>query len=135
MSSDISENGHKRIYRILCSLAWCDGNCDEAERKRLEGYRERFGMDQATAAALEEEGRHSKELKIGKKASEREFLVHAMVDIVSADRRLARREERRILKIGKTLGIDIQELVQWLRTGLGPHQHLTALDGDDPSAD
>ncbi len=115
---DISDNGKKRIYRILCHLAYCDGEVSPEERARLDIYRKRFGFDAKDAVLIEAQAADGKDLSIGKNSAERDFLVQAMVDIVAADGKLDPKEEKRVLKVGKILGIDVKDLVGWLRSGL-----------------
>jgi hypothetical protein len=106
----LSENGRRRIYRILCNLAACDGEVDANERRLLDAFREEHGLSPAEAQALEAEGRLGKDLPIGKNPAERELLLDAMIDVAAADGVLAPQEERRLRKIGKKMGIGKEEL-------------------------
>ncbi len=115
---EISANGRRRIYRILCRLAYCDGDVDPSERARLEHYRGRFGLDQKEAVILEAEAAHGNRLQLGRAHAERDLLIQAMADIVAADGRLDQAEEKRLREISGHLGINPEEMIGWLRAAL-----------------
>jgi tellurite resistance protein len=108
--SDISPNGARRIYRILCNLAASDGSIDPTEREVMESVREFFDLTQEECEALEAEGASGKGLRLGKNEAEREYLMGCMIDVAAADGVLAPQERRRVHKFGKAVGLDRDEL-------------------------
>jgi tellurite resistance protein len=106
----VSHNGKRRIYRILCHLAWCDGELHPNERMLLETFAIYHGIRPDEAGDLETEGKDAKELGVSKRPSERSLLVNALIDIAAADGKLVAPEQKRLLKFGATIGLTEQEI-------------------------
>lgn len=106
----VSLNGLRRVYRILCRLAHCDGEVDPRERTSLETFCRRFKISQAEASALEAEARENERLRIGRKPAERALLIDTMLGVVSADRTLHPAEERRLLKLARAVELPEEAL-------------------------
>ncbi len=101
--SDLSPDAGRRIYRMLCFMAWCDGDLDGAEREVLERYREDLGLSQLDAAALEAEGSEVEGLELGEDAAELETLIDALIDIAVADGKLVLDEQARLTRLVKMI--------------------------------
>ena len=101
--SDLSPDAGRRIYRMLCFMAWCDGDLDGAERAVLERYREDLGLSQLDAAALEAEGSEVEGLELGEDAAELETLIDALIDIAVADGKLVLDEQARLTRLVKMI--------------------------------
>jgi len=115
MNSDIegvSHNGVRRIYRVLCNLAWCDGEVAELERALLEETRNRFRIEPYEAASLEGEGKEGKNLGVGRRDAERELMIDTMIDMVMVDGVLATEEQERLIKFGVTFGLNQEALAK-----------------------
>lgn len=125
----ISSNGARRIYRVLCLVAACDGSIDPSEREVLADFVTRFGIAPEEAALLEAEGAAAKRLSVGKNPLERELMFQLMVDVAAADGELHKNEQKRLVTFADTLGISRAELRRRLDERLGP-----ALDPPQPSA-
>ena len=106
----VSQNGKRRIYRVLCHLAWCDGQVQIVERQMLQAFVAYHRIAPNEAALLEEEGKESRGLGISKRASERELMIDALIDLAAADGQLVAAEQDRLLKFGMTVGLTEQEI-------------------------
>ncbi len=110
----VSASGLRRVYRLLCHVAYCDHELHPSERALLERYRLRFGIGEAEAAALEEEGKR-KEIRLGRDDHEQHMLMWAMIDVAAADGRLDRSEHKRLLKVAAATDLPQAELVALIR--------------------
>ena len=108
----VSKHGYRRVYRMLCFLAWCDEELAPEERAVLEGFRTRFGLTDLEAAMLEAEGKQRIALQLGQRNAELKLLVDSMIDVALADGVLALDEQARLLKLGKALGLPDGEIVR-----------------------
>lgn len=106
----VSHNGKRRIYRILCHLAWCDGEVHPLERELLDAYVAANGIRADEAESLEEEGKTARELGVSKRDSERQLMIDALIDLAAADGQLVAAEQKRLLKFGTTIGLSEQEI-------------------------
>jgi tellurite resistance protein len=104
-ATSISEGGRRRIYRLLCNLAACDGNVDPTERAVLDDVLEHFQIPQAEAKSLEAEGAAGSGLRIGKNPAERLFLLGSMIDVAAADGVLDPQEQRRLGQLAAKVGL------------------------------
>lgn len=111
MTDPVDREGYARVYRLLSYLAWCDARLPVEERDLLERYRERFGLEQVEADALEAQGKGAASLDLGNRAAEIGVLVDSMIDVALADGRLTLREQWRLLSLAKTLGLPEESLV------------------------
>lgn len=102
----VSHNGVRRIYRVLCNLAWCDGEVADLERALLEETRNRFRIEPYEAASLEAEGKEGNNLGVGRRDAERELMIDTMIDMVMVDGQLVAEEQERLIKFGVTFGLD-----------------------------
>lgn len=102
--SDLSPAAGNRIYRMLCFMAWCDGDLASAEREVLERYRDDLGLSQVDAAALEAEGSEVEGLELGEEEGELALLVDALIDIAVADGKLVLDEQARLTRLAKMIG-------------------------------
>lgn len=107
----VSGSGVRRIYRLLCLVAYCDHDLHPAERVLLEAYRRRFGIEPAEAAVLEEEGREGREVRLGRDPVEQRLLLEAMIDVAAADGRLEPKEQKRLVKLAGAMGLGQPELL------------------------
>ena len=115
MSDDaagVTTNGVRRIYRILCHLAWCDGDVASAERSYLDRLREQFGIGDTEALELEAAGKLGEGLTMGKREDERALLIDCMIDVTMADGVLAAPEQKKLIKIGTKLGLSERTLAE-----------------------
>lgn len=110
MSSDFTPDGARRIYRIMCNVASCDGSVDPAERTVLEQALARFGIESAEASSLEAEGLAGEALEIGEDKSERDLLITCMIDVAAADGRIDAAERKGLVRVAKKIGLSFQEL-------------------------
>lgn len=101
--SDLSPDAGRRIYRMLCFMAWCDGDLPQAERDVLEGFREDFGLSEVDAATLEAEGSEVEALELGEDEKELELLVDGLIDIAVADGKLVLDEQARLHRLAKMI--------------------------------
>ena len=102
---ELTTGGRRRIYRILCYLAQCDGAVDPRERDTIERYRHSYALDSKEALMLESEAMAKTGLALGSSELEQRALVTAMIDIVTADGVFALPERERLGRILKKLGI------------------------------
>lgn len=110
----VSKHGFRRVYRMLCFLAWCDEELAPEEREVLERYRERFGLTDVEAAMLEAEGKRRTALDLGERDAELRLLVDGLIETAIADGVLALDEQARLLKLAKALGLEEKALVRRL---------------------
>jgi hypothetical protein len=107
----VSGSGVRRIYRLLCLVAYCDHELHPAERVLLEAYRRRFGIPPEEAAVLEEEGRGGRDVRLGRDPVEQRLLLEAMIDVAAADGRLEPKEQKRLVKLAGAMGLGQPELL------------------------
>ncbi len=105
ISGEITPAGRRRVYRILCHLAHCDGEVDPRERQSLEAQRQELLLDRAEADALEAEGKAGEKLDLSKNPAEQKLLLEAMIEVVAADGCLGHAEQRRVMEIAQLAGI------------------------------
>lgn len=110
MSAELTPAGARRIYRVLCQVAACDGSVAAAERDVLEATRARFGLSSEEAQALEAEGAAGEGLEIGEDAAERDALMTSMIEVVMADGRVDAAERKGLVRVAKQIGLTFQEL-------------------------
>ena len=108
----VSFNGVRRVFKVLCHLAWCDGSVVDSERVYLEGWFGRMGIGPEEARALESEGKRVSKLGVGPRKSERKLLIDSMIDLAMADGILAAEEQERLVRFGKTVGLSEAMLAQ-----------------------
>lgn len=106
----VSLNGLRRIYRVLCRLAHCDGHVDPRERKALETFCRRHRIAPAEAEALEVEAAESERLRVGRKPAERELLIETMLHVVAADGVLDPAEQSRLARIARAVELPEAQL-------------------------
>lgn len=99
----IDPEGSRRIYRILCRVAHADGDVHATERELLERYRARLSIGPEEGAALEREGVAGERLHIGQGALERELMLAAVLEVVSADGTIADGEVKQVVDLGRAL--------------------------------
>ena len=101
--SNLSPDAGRRIYRMFCFMAWCDGDLASAERAVLNGFREEFGISEVDAAALEAEGSEVEGLELGEGDEELTALVDGLIDIAVADGKLVLEEQARLTRLAKMI--------------------------------
>lgn len=108
IAGEVTPAGRRRIYRILCHLAHCDGEVAPREREALEAQRQQLLLDRAEADALEAEGARGERLDLSKNPAEQKRLLDAMLEVVAADGCLDHNEQRRVMEIAQLAGIPRQ---------------------------
>lgn len=104
-TGSVSQNGVRRVYRVLCHLAACDGEVHPRERAVLEAFRQAFQIADAEGELLEGEGIGGDKLEVGGNPAERALLLDAMLDVAAADGKLAKAEEKRLIVFGELVGL------------------------------
>ncbi|MGE0712364.1 MAG: hypothetical protein AB7N76_01550 [Planctomycetota bacterium] len=110
---EVSPEGRARVYRMLCTFAWCDGSVAPQEREVLKGYAQRMGLE-ADAERLEAEGKQGVRLHLGDKGPELVLLVDAVLDVCIADRALVGPEQARLRRLASILQLDPADLARRL---------------------
>ncbi|MGE0711024.1 MAG: TerB family tellurite resistance protein [Planctomycetota bacterium] len=108
----VSHNGVRRIYRVLCHLAHCDGEVASQERGYLDDYRRRFEIADVEGTALEAEGAAGQSLGVGRRPEERQLMIDSMIDITMIDGVLSTAEQERLAKFAITFGLDKETLAK-----------------------
>lgn len=111
----VTGSGLRRVYRLLCLVAHCDHELHPAERALLDRYRARFGIPEAEAAFLEDEGREGLNVRLGRDPVEQGLMLEAMIEVAAADGRLEPREQKRLLKVAGAIGLPQADLLGRLR--------------------
>ena len=132
--AEISPNGARRIYRILCNLAASDGTIDVTEREVLDDVAEYFDFDRAQSTALEEEGIAGTRLGVGANPTERAYLIGCMIDVAAADGVLAPEELERLNLFAEAVGLSSEELSQRLVARFGDASPSSAPSSVPPPA-
>ena len=109
-TGSVSKNGVRRVYRVLCHLAACDGEVHPRERAVLEAFRQAFQIADAEGELLEGEGIGGDKLEVGGNPAERALLLDAMLDVAAADGKLAKAEEKRLIVFGELVGLQREAL-------------------------
>jgi hypothetical protein len=122
---ELTNGGQRRIYRILCYLAQCDGAIDPRERDTIERYRHSYALESKEALLLESEAMAKTGLALGSSDAEQRALVTAMIDIVTADGVFALPERERLGRILKKLGIAPGSIEGRLVESLEHHRQVT----------
>jgi hypothetical protein len=129
----VSPGGLRRVYRMLCHVAYCDDELDPRERAVLDAYRVRFGLGHTEAGLLEDEGRSGMS-RLGRDPLEQRLLLEAMVEVAASDGRLEPREERRLLKVAGAVGLSQAELVALIRRSFRRLRGVPATSPGRPAA-
>ena len=116
----ISENGKRRIYRVLCNVAGSDGEIGGVERDLLQRVAVFFGLGAEEAEKLERKGLAKKGLRVGKSPTERDYLVKALIEIAAADGQLSKRQEKRLYAVAKLIGLPEADLHKRLKDRFQP---------------
>lgn len=99
----LSDNGRRRIYRLMAFFAHCDGELAPAERQVLDRYRHLLDLPAEEARTLEAEGAATKMMKFGRRPVEREILMRCVAEMVAADGRWHEREQERVRQLCQRL--------------------------------
>lgn len=110
MSAELSPEARRRIYRVMCNVAACDGSVAAAERDVLQAALKRFEIGPVEAQALEAEGAAGQGMEIGEDKSERDTLITCMIEVVMADGRVDAAERKGLVRVAKQIGLTFQEL-------------------------
>ena len=108
----VSHNGVRRIYRVLCHLAHCDGEVASQERGYLDDFRRRFQIVDAEGTVLEAEGAAGQSLGVGRRPEERQLMIDTMIDVTMIDGVLSTEEQERLAKFAVTFGLDKETLAK-----------------------
>jgi tellurite resistance protein TerB len=106
----VSANGVRRVYRILCNLAWCDGEVDPRELDYLATFRAKHGISEAEAEELRAEGERQGALKLSKNADEQALLAESMLGLAAADGVVAPAERKKLDQLAKVVGLELSQL-------------------------
>lgn len=112
---EVTQNGVRRIFTILCNLAACDGAIQRVERKVLDNFCARFAVSDNEADQLEFEGIRGQGLRVGKNPAERALLLKYMLEVIASDAFLAPQERVRLYKFGASAGYTQQRLDEELQ--------------------
>ncbi len=110
LQGEVTQAGRRRVYRVLCHLAGCDGVIDAKERAVLDARKAEWALTPEEAAGLEAEGLAGERLDLGQNATEQRLLLDAMVAVVAADGCLDHEEQRRVLEIAAAVGLPVDEV-------------------------
>jgi hypothetical protein len=114
----VSPKGLRRVFRILCWLAWCDSELVLPEVELLETLREEYGLSQADASQLMEEAKRGESLRVGRRAAERELLLTDLVGVAAADGVLDPAQQRGLELLAPQLGYRYADLVRQIQEAL-----------------
>ncbi|MGE0710680.1 MAG: hypothetical protein AB7N76_11815 [Planctomycetota bacterium] len=101
----VSKEGMRRVYRMVCFMAWCDEELDDAEREVLDRLRGELGLSEVEAATLETEGREVDGLELGEDEAELKVLVDSLIDVAVADGKLVLEEQARLHRLAKMIKV------------------------------
>lgn len=108
--STLSPTAARRIYPLLSSIAWCDGELAEEERFLLLAFQEDLGLSEAEAKELEAKGTSLEGLELGDEELELAYLVDGLIEIALADGVIQPEERARLAELASL--IDTPDLVQ-----------------------
>lgn len=110
--ADLSPTGARRIYRIMCNVAACDGLIHPTERLVLEDAAKRFEIEAGEAKTLEADGVGGAGMDVGECESERATLITCMIDVAAADGRLDKAERKLLVQVARDIGLSREDLVE-----------------------
>lgn len=112
--ADLTPAAARRLYRILVYVVHDEEGVEPREREVLEAFRDRWGLDPAEASRIEGERAETGRLTLGPDPGERTTLTAALVELVAADGRLDKDEQRRLYRLAEVLALPREELVREL---------------------
>lgn len=101
--STLSPTAARRIYPLLSSIAWCDGELADEERYLLLAFQEDLGLSEDEAKALETKGASLEGLELGDDELEQAYLVDGLIEIVLADGLIRPEERARLIELGELI--------------------------------
>ena len=107
----MSENGRRRIYRVLLKVARADKRIHPNEVRALARMRGKLGLSNEEALAVEREPLGSA-LRLGNSDHERKVLAELMVELALADQDLALQEFRVLRQVALAIGLPQEQLVE-----------------------
>ncbi len=113
--ADVSPNGRRRIFRLLCHVAHCDRLVPPAERDVLERWRDALAITPNEGERLEQEGARNEAIRIGRRPEEQRLLLEGIIEVAAADGRLDRSEQRRLVAVAGAMGLSQAQLLARLQ--------------------
>lgn len=118
MVERLSDRGRRRVFRVVCYLAYADDELDLRERGVLEDVRARLDLDASEASALEEEARAGKGIQLKADPEEAEVAIEALAEVFVADGVLHPDEARRLNRVAKSLSVSDKRLATVVRRAI-----------------
>lgn len=114
----LSPAARRRVYRVVCYLAYADDELGLAERDLLDGLREKLELDPADADALEAEGQAGESILLDAESEEGILAVKALTEVMVADGVLHPAEALRLKRIAARVGVSEEKLAKLLKASL-----------------
>jgi hypothetical protein len=102
----VTPNGLRRVYRVLSWFAQGDDFVDPREARILTEVQHEFGISEEEAIHLGHEASGAGQIRLGRRAAERDLLVRRLVQVVTADGIFDPAEQRRLRLLAPRLGLD-----------------------------
>lgn len=114
----LSQNGVRRIYGALCTLALARGSTPE-RKKKLAEWKTTLGVAPDDAELLETLGRNAQAMKLGLRPAEQDLLLRALIDVTTAGGVApSSRDEEVLLRIARRFGKDRDDLTDLIADSL-----------------
>jgi len=102
----VTPNGLRRVYRVLSWFAQGDHYLDPAETRLLLEVQRQFQISDEEAVLLAHQASGAGQIRLGRRAAERDLLVRRLVEIVTVDGIFDPSEQRRLVSLAPRIGLD-----------------------------
>lgn len=102
----VTPKGLRRVYRVLSWFAQGDAFVDPREARLLAEVQREFGISEEEAIHLGHEASGAGQIRLGRRAAERDLLVRRLVQMVAVDGIFDPAEQHRLSLLAPRIGID-----------------------------
>lgn len=102
--AEVTREGTRRVYSALCAMAHVEHRPTAAQRQELLDYQDYLGVSPWVAKLIEQQARRSPELRVGRRVSELELVMNAMIDMACADGDVSMAEGRLLARVNERAG-------------------------------
>lgn len=102
--AEVTREGTRRVYSALCAMAHVEHRPTAAQRQELLDYQDYLGVSPWVAKLIEQQARRSPELRVGRRVSELELVMNAMIDMACADGSVSLAEGRLLARVNERAG-------------------------------
>lgn len=114
----VTPNGLRRVYRVLSWMAQGDDYVSPRESRLLSEAQREFQISEEEAIHLGHEASGAGQIRLGRRAAERDLLVRRLVEMVTADGIFDPSEQRRLRALAPRIGLDSVAVIRLIQDDL-----------------